>query len=204
MKNALWEAIHRSFRDVRELCDRAAAAREENRYQSFIDLRASIRGRLDTLRGRFAETLNEREVYCALFPIVIHFDELVLTRLVGKSPTEWPLLQKELFGIDNGGEIVFEMAEDLLRKPDSLPFLFEVLYFCVGRGLKGRHDQDPFRLSELQRKLRLRIPIPQLPERRSGPETDAVPAIRFPWWYYAATALLVAGSWSAFRWAAGS
>ncbi len=181
----------------------AALARLEGLRQAYseteglVELRSAIRGKLDVLRAALSARLTERETYLVLFPIVIRFDELVQNRLLGGGSVAWPPLQKELFGIDNGGEQFYETLDDLLRKADTLPFIYEVYYFCLSDGFKGKYIDNLAKIDEYKRKLADKIPLPPV-ERRGAREEgpNLVPLReRFPFEYWAAAALVLIGAY---------
>ncbi len=219
MKHPLWSAVATVFRQVEELLGQAGGEsqatagagrtvmrlggeqvgglattlKETDQVRDLVGLRAAVRGQLDLLKATLGETLNERETYLVLFPIVVHFDEWVQRR-VFRGQGDWPPLQKELFDIDNGGEVVFDMIDDLVRKEETLPFVFEVFYFCLSDGLRGKHAEDLPKLREYQRKLKSRIPMPIL-EGHAGARHETVepPRERSVLWYYAISAAVIAG-----------
>ncbi|GIW70586.1 MAG: hypothetical protein KatS3mg102_0128 [Planctomycetota bacterium] len=157
-----------------------------------VTLRHELRGRLDQLKTRLAERLTERESYLVLFPLVIFIDETVHKRFLAGSDVQWPPLQKELFQIDNGGEAFYEVLDDLLRKPDTFPFVYEIYYLCLSDGFRGRYHDNPSKIAEYKSQLESKIPRPR-PEGRAGEEQAGPPLgqRRLPVWNYAVAAALV-------------
>ena len=158
-----------------------------------VEVRAKLRSRLDLLKASLAEQLTEREGFLVLFPLVIYFDELVQNRFAaGGSGGAWPPLQSELFRIDSGGEAFYDTLDDLLRKPDTLPFVYEIFYLCLNSGFKGRHVENLARVEEYKAKLRAKIPAPEVPrepiEVRRPPSVFATSPV---WIYGAAVGALV-------------
>ncbi len=211
MKHALWSAVHTVIEEVSLLLSgpggegeaprrgvmrlgaqqAAGALTETAQVRDLVQLRAALRTQLDILKAALEETLNERETYLVLFPIVVHFDELV-QRSVFRGQGEWPPLQKELFDLDNGGEVVFEMIDDLVRKEQTLPFVFEIFYFCLADGLRGRYVDDLSKLREYQRKLKARIPLARMKTLGAKEQLEEPPAPPSVLWYYLGSGLLIA------------
>ncbi|RME71447.1 MAG: hypothetical protein D6776_10200 [Planctomycetota bacterium] len=159
--------------------------------QQLVRLRSELRARLERLRTALAEQLTEREIYLALFPIVLYLDEQVQRRLLGDGQTPWPPLQKELYQIDEGGEMFYQVLDDLLRKPSTLPFIYELYYFCLSDGFRGRYADNPSKINEYKTRLADRIPRPR-PERPPAPApVQPVWYERVPLRHYAAAALVV-------------
>ena len=190
MKNTKWEAIHSAYRKMEELCKKIDSEEveqtPENITKELINARSEIRRELGFLKSILSEDLKERDVYLVLFPIVAHFDEMIQTRYLTKMHSSWPLLQKELFQVENGGEMFFEILDDILKKPGTLSFIFEVYYFCIVYGFRGKYDQDPVRIKYYLKELKDRISPqepPHLPAVKEN-EEEKIKLVESPLWYY--------------------
>jgi type VI protein secretion system component VasF len=149
-----------------------------------VKLRSLIRSRLGWLKQQLSMELTEREVYYCLFPLTIHFDEMVHQYLSDKTRI-WSPLQKELFNIDNGGEIFFTTADELLKRAQTLPLVFEVFYFCLRNGFKGAFINTESRLKDYLARLEARIPLPNFtPVTADAMDDQGVELLDFPWRYY--------------------
>lgn len=157
-----------------------------------VQLRAEIRQRLLWLKARLAESLTERESYYCLLPIVVYADELVFAATDQRRISYLPL-QSELYNFDNGGEIFYTIIEDLLRKEDTLPLVFEIFYFCLNDGFVGQYDGNPHKREEYKNRLAFRIPVtlPQKPPQLLPGDERVVRLIPFPTWYYVGAAAVV-------------
>jgi type IV/VI secretion system ImpK/VasF family protein len=141
-----------------------------------VEVRSKLRAKLDLLKAQLAENLTEREVFLVLFPLVVLFDELVQNRFVaGGGSGSWPPLQSELFKIDDGGEVFYNTLDDLIRKPDTLPFVYEVFYLCLSLGFRGRYADNLTKVNEYKHKIETKIPLPVLPKKSA----DDVRGVRF-------------------------
>lgn len=185
-------------RGQEEAIEQARAVFPEPTLEELVQVRAKIRDQLDILREALARDLTERDVYFILFPIVAHLDEEVQTRYV--EPIRlggWPPLQRELFDTDAAGELFYETLDDILLKPQTLPLILEVYYFCLHDGFRGRLVSNPSRRQEYMERLRGRIPQPDvdlddspapLPDRRSLSFMDSIS----PLWLYGGVVLALA------------
>jgi type IV/VI secretion system ImpK/VasF family protein len=215
MKNEQWEAIHVVFEKMEQLCvhlqrpapSKAAEAEMVEPVEgvpeeeiaptttedfNIVKVRSEIRTQLDFLRVKLAEQLTERDCYLVLFPIVAYFDEHVKTRYLAERQLSWPPLQKELFQIDDAGEIFYDTVDDLLRKPQTIPFIYEVYYFCLNQGFQGRYVDNPVKISEYMKKLREKIPVVDLSNVQTTPEeTGQVTLVGSAVWYYVASAAVL-------------
>ena len=116
----VWFLIVTATLEVRLLLDRALATdgpRSGGRdaaaggIEVQRKLREELLGKLAELRSSLKPLLAEKEINLVLMPLVIHFDELVMSRLSLGEQANWPLLQQELFDITYGGEIFFEIVQ---------------------------------------------------------------------------------------------
>jgi type IV/VI secretion system ImpK/VasF family protein len=190
MKNKLWEAVFAVFREV----DAEGAGQLE--VERLIALRKRLRIKLDTFRATLTphvdEQLNDREIYYVLFPIVIFLDEILQAKVLPGERFEYLRLQKELFDIDTGGNTFYEVLDDLLRKPDTYPFIFEVFYFCLSSGFVGRHKGNIVEQQRYKERLQKRIVYPQLePITLRDVEVKPIKFESFPFWYYIIATLII-------------
>ena len=203
MKNKQWASIHSVFEQMEKLCSQLESDAEssttsledgavEEKRDEIVRVRTDIRTKLDFLQVELSEEFTERDSYFVLFPIVALFDELVQTRFLDVSQISWPTLQKELFQIDDAGEIFYETLEEILQKPQTLPFIYEVYFFCLNHGFKGRYNDNPLKISEYSKKLRKKISS----GTSENIQTDIEETGRFKFigsriWYYLAAAAIV-------------
>lgn len=156
-------------------------------------LRADLRGRLGWLKARLGEVLTERETYYALFPVVLYADELVLAA-VGPRGAAWPPLQRELYEVDNGGELFFQTLDTLLRREETAPEVLEVFLYCLNAGFSGQYLNDPAKREEYRSRLIEKIPVDHPALLASAGDTlPPIELVEFPWRYYALMALGIAG-----------
>ncbi len=228
MKHPLWSAIYPFFQDIdtfvgsgtmpgAEVKQRASAVKKQagpapgapleagGVLKAFVptdellDARQAIRSKLDVLKASLAASLTERETYLVLFPVVVYCDEVIQNKFFTGQEVEWPPLQKELFRIDNGGEAFYDTLDDLLRKPETLPFVYEVFTYCLNAGFRGKYGDNLAKISKYKTELVSRIPIPTVekpPEQAAG--ASLIAASRFPVWYYLAAAAFVAAAFVAY------
>lgn len=215
MKNEQWHAVYTIFEKVEDLTGKLktgglfrflpdsvqqAFAKKEAQKEpdapraggDIVLARSEIRTQLDILRADLAELMSERDCYLVIFPIVIHIDELIQSEYLRENQT-WPPLQKELFGIDDGGDQFYETLNDLLRKPDTHPFIFEIFYFCMSHGFQGRYVDNRVKINEFMKKLKNKIPLEEVKIHQTSPDTPVqIRHFSSPYWAYAITGILIA------------
>jgi type IV/VI secretion system ImpK/VasF family protein len=167
---------------------------------NFVVLRENVRQRLTDLEREVRGALPEHEMHYVLFPIVVHFDELV--RQVSPVATlRWEPLQSELYKVDNGGELFYERLTEQLGQDETARIVFEVFYLCLSDGFQGKHQGEPLKIAEWKAKLALRIlprkPVEPMDEGASATPMELVP---FPWHYYAGALAAIVGLYVIFTW----
>lgn len=230
MKNALWSAVHDLFREVDLLMSRGerfdgeaapaaapvaepqpqrkGAAAKAGFFKAYVEkddileVRQKLRSRLDVVKATLSIHLTEREGFLVLFPLVVFFDELVQNRFVAGGGS-WPPLQSELFQIDDGGAAFYDTLDDLLRKPDTLPFVYEIFYLCLSNGFLGRYADNPAKVTEYKTKLAAKIPTPTVAGRGEAPRTASSSFATFPAWRYLGVAAVLVSTYVVLQFAAG-
>ncbi|MFA0112677.1 type IVB secretion system protein IcmH/DotU [Vibrio sp. 10N.261.46.E11] len=77
---------------------------------------------------------------CFLYAVVI--DEFIIYSEWGeKNGWENKTLLSELFGMRNGGELFFSVAEKAARQPHKLIDLLEIIYLFINIGFKGQYRE---------------------------------------------------------------
>lgn len=158
--------------------------------------RAGLVQQLGELRTSLLEQHTEREAYQLLFPIVVFLDEAVLVGYPGLDSPAWPLLQREFFDTDSGGELFYEALDDILDQ--SLPpLVYETFLFCLKLGFRGRFSGNEARIAGYKKRLAAKFPAPDLaPAAEHAEETGQLKTISSGWWFYGAAAATVAlGYW---------
>ena len=205
MKDNLWVPIYDLFQEM------AKIHQEPQRYKkvkgdddqsrivsagldpkTVVKLRSNIRTQLELLKSKLSEKLTEREVYLVLFPIVVYFDEMVMYGLLSQQHSAWRPLQKELFQIDNGGEVFYDTVDDIIRKPQTLPFVYEIFYYCLSDGFKGKYEGNVVKINDYKKLLRDKIPLPErMDQEEKGEGLQGIERARFPFWYYSVAVVLL-------------
>lgn len=201
--------------------------------EDLVQARTRMRDCLDQLRNALSRDLGERDVYYVLFPIVAHLDEEVQTRYVDPiqmgagmaaalasfmeehadyaDPIQhsgWPSFQRELFDTDAAGELFYQTLDELLPKAQTLPLIFEVYYFCLNDGFRGRLVNNPAKRQEYMDRLKQRIPhVPETGaysceqgELRLPPLLETLP----PAVFYSGAVLVVAVFYLTLKWMGAS
>jgi type IV/VI secretion system ImpK/VasF family protein len=190
-------SVVRLFRPLFETIHALALGRPSRSSSELRPLRAELRKQLVALKAELTTRLPERESYLALFALVVHLDEIVRTNFPDADHTIWPLLQKELFDTDRGGELFYQSLTELLESQRLSPVLYQVYYFCLSVGFAGKYAQAPERRAQVMKKLRdwLTATVPleiELDlEQKAPPAPARVPRVPSLFWPYALAAVAV-------------
>jgi hypothetical protein len=104
----------------------------EIKSNDLIELRSKLRIELETIRQLLTEQYSQRDVYLVL---------------------SWPSFQEEFYKIDDAGDTFYDLLDDLLTKPDTLPFVYEIYLFCLKDGFLGRYSNYPDTIKDYIKKL---------------------------------------------------
>jgi type IV/VI secretion system ImpK/VasF family protein len=158
-----------------------------------VELRAKLRSRLELLRTAIADKYSERDAYFVIFPLAAHCDELVKNTILNFNHLEWPSMQLELYQIDDAGDLVFELLDSVLSKPETLSLVYEVYYLCLNDGFCGRYSNNPDKITEYKQNLRDHIQL--APIKSFDPVIPVKPGrIYFPtrnYFYYGGVAVIL-------------
>ena len=155
MNHYLWEMIviiNGYLNPLREADTQSAMAMID-----LVELRSKLRSQLEDLRAAITEQYSERDSYFVLFPLTAHCDEVVKKMILDINHLEWPSLQQELYQVDDAGDLFYELLDNALSKPETLPLVYEVYYFCLNDGFSGRYTANPDRLEGYLQKLHKHI-----------------------------------------------
>jgi type IV/VI secretion system ImpK/VasF family protein len=165
-----------------------------------VELRSRIRKRFTWLKSKLSEILSEHEVYYTLFPIVVYTDELV-NGVTRGATSRWEPLQSELYDIDNGGEVFYQILDDRLRQEETHPLVFEVFYYCLNDGFCGVYASDSRKIEEYKARLTERIRKKAIePDTGAKKDVGPVELVRLPWRYHLAAAGAVLGAYALYAW----
>ncbi len=134
--------------------------------------------------------LSPRDTYDALFPFVVHCDELAALATRG-AVTRWEPMQGELYEVEDGGERFYDHLAEALKQEATHPLVFEVYYFCLLDGFRGKlspgsRQIEDYKAMVLPRIRSAEVRFPLVSVQPAKP--DLVP---FAWRYYAIGAIVV-------------
>lgn len=206
MNLELWQDLVATHREASELISSAApeaAATDLDAMRVVVGpeameaLHGELRQTLARLASKLGQTLDNGDIKQVLFILAIALDEKVQRRLAPDEAPRWPLLQRVLFDVHDGGDLFYDLIEDRLARVDSaeLQLIFELCYYCLSDGFVGRHSRNKPAIEEYKRKLATRIPHPvgnELDER-TFLYGGTVGPVRLPprYWLYGAGSLLL-------------
>jgi type IV/VI secretion system ImpK/VasF family protein len=122
-----------------------------------VELRSQLRSQLEALRTFISERYSERDAYFVIFPLTAHCDEVVKMMILDTQHLEWPPLQQELYQVADAGDLFYELLDNALTKPDTLPLVYEAYYFCLRDGFFGRYSIHPDRVTDYLVKIQKHI-----------------------------------------------
>lgn len=165
-------------------------------------LRMEVRAQLVAAREGLEKSMSERDAYLVLFPVVVHLDELVQTLLQDNQRGVWPLLQRDLFDTDRGGELFYATLDEILEGT-ALPIVVEVYAFCLRLGFRGKLLGDEEGAAAVIQRVSARLADDIEPSRMTEPEeVPRLQRARSALWYYLGAAIIIALLWYGLTWMA--
>ena len=162
MNSNLWKMIG-TFNDfllpIREAQKQSTVA-----MLDLVGIRSQIRTQLEDLRAVITEQYSERDAYFVIFPLIAHCDEMVKMMILDTQHLEWPPLQQELYQVSNAGDLFYELLDNALAKPETLPIVYEVYYFCLQDGFCGRYSLNSDKVTDYLQKLKAHIRLQLITE----------------------------------------
>lgn len=190
----LFERVNRSVDTIKIQEDQDPEGNDEPSYEELdlVKVRSDIREQFDQLRSTLIAYLSEQECYQVLFPLVVYFDEQVQAKVFKGRKLNWHLLQKELYEVDNGGELFYNILDSILRKPQTSQLIFEVNFFCLKHGFLGKYVDDPIRIKKYMDQLEEKISIPHMEGfSLSAEEPGQMKYFASPLWLYGGAGLFL-------------
>jgi len=108
-----------------------------------VEFRSKLRIELEALRELLIAQYSERDAYLVLFPLIAHCDEFIRKSLLNSDQLNWPSFQEEFYKVDDAGDVFYDLLDDLLAKPETLPLVYEIYLFCLKDGFLGRYSVYP-------------------------------------------------------------
>jgi type VI secretion system protein ImpK len=202
----IWQEIIGAHREAGELLASAApeaAAGDLDNLRALLgseameNLHGQLRHTLARVTQKLGHTMDNGDIKQIVFILAIALDEKMQRRLAPEEAPRWPLLQRALFDVHDGGDLFYDLIEDRLTRSDTSPLIFEVCFFCLSDGFVGRHSRNKPMIEEYKRKLAARISRPEGGSNETMSRTTAyMPALasnRLPlkYYLYSASALLL-------------
>ncbi len=122
--------------------------------------------------------------------LLIYFDERVMAALPDYRRLSWPLLQTEYTQSTAGGDDFYRFIDAALDDANTPSQVFEVDYFCLRHGFRGRYGEDLAKIAAYEQRLRQRIDLPPPTVGASEAAAAEQPPRAWPVWLYYVIALL--------------
>jgi type VI secretion system protein ImpK len=165
----IWQVIVGAHREAGELLAATtpeAAAGDLDNLRALLgsdtmeNLHGQLRHTLARATQKLGQSMDNGDIKQIVFILAIALDEKVQRRLAPEEAPRWPLLQRALFDVHDGGDLFYDLIDDRLTRSDTLPLIFEVCFFCLSDGFVGRHSRNKPMIEEYKRKLAARISRP--------------------------------------------
>lgn len=160
-------------------------------------LRSSLISILGQMKENLQHNLNERYLDMMLFAFIAFLDEeMQRLMLTSHSQAIWTPIQQEFYNTSNAGELFYKALDDALDDTTLPSIVFEVYYFVLKRGFRGKYAKAPTRIGRyldfLSKRITVAVPEGVRVAKAKAPEESLGMCLK-PSYYYAATAVAVLG-----------
>ncbi|MEM6960346.1 MAG: DotU family type IV/VI secretion system protein [Myxococcota bacterium] len=159
-----WSAITPVLDEIDALC------REDGMHGTQAETaiaRDRIKTGLSAMRSRLSQLVGPPDVREIEFVVIVVSDER-LHQVLGKRGVAWSPLQRELLGIEEGGDLFFERVQIYLHDPATHPFLYTLCAYMLQSGFRGRYLSRDDVIDGLHRSLASRVGRPEPLDSRSN------------------------------------
>lgn len=152
---------------------------------------------LDQLKSSLELKLGKEHSSLILFAIVAAVDEEMQGFNYNHLKVRWTPLQKDFYSAYTAGEVFFKTIDEILDNPSVPSMVYEVFYFILKNGFKGKYRDSKTQLTKYADLLRQKIQVIS-PISKTAEEEETRPAVKpkklGKWHYYglAVSALVVA------------
>lgn len=129
--------------------------------------RSEISNLIDQLRAGLESQLEKNHASLMLFAIVAAIDEEMQGFNYNHLKVRWTPLQKDFYSAYTAGEVFFKTIDDMLDVTNIPSIVFEVFYFMLKRGFKGKYRDSKTQITKyldlLKQKIHIHAPAQQKP-----------------------------------------
>ncbi len=152
--------------------------------------RQTLIQQLEQLKEGLAQSLDDLSVHHILFALIAMLDEEIQLELTKHGQPNWLPIQQNFFETSIAGDVFFKTLDDLLDDQKTPSIVYEVIYFVLKRGFRGRYLKSPSKILNYMNLLADKIPSTTTMTKAS--EEAVAPLTRVlikPWHYYAMTSI---------------
>ncbi len=178
-----WQEISFYLNEVQK--EQSAFTSKPITTESMEETRRSIAALIDQLRGALEQKLDKENAALAVFSIVALVDEEMQGYDYNKIQARWAPLQKDFYGAYTAGEVFFEKTNKILDDPSVPSIVYEIFYFVLKKGFKGKYRDSKTQLYKYMQLLKDKIPVvhPKVDEIELSPPYPK-PEKHKKWKYY--------------------
>lgn len=162
--------------------------------ESLDATRSKISMSLDQLKNIAELKLGREHSFLVMFALIAVIDEEMQNFNYNHLKVRWAPLQKDFYAAYTSGEVFFKTIDETLDDPTIPSMVYEVFYFVLKRGFKGKYRESKTQLSKYLDLLRQKIQVATQSQKNEAGET--VPYVSpkriGKWQYYGLAACVVA------------
>ena len=150
--------------------------------------RNNIASLLGRLKSYLEQRLDKHYASLAIFSIVAWVDEEMQSIDYNQLKARWNPLQKDFYSAYTAGEVFFETIDKILDDPTVPQIVYEVFYFILKKGFKGKYRDSKTQLSNYLELLKRKISVTHPKNQQSEPASTFLKQEKRKKWHYYASA----------------
>jgi type IV/VI secretion system ImpK/VasF family protein len=157
MNNEYWSEISYYLSEIDQ--QRSTCCSKKISTETIFSLRNQIISSLEQLKDNLEQLLDESHVHFILFALVALVDEEMQCQLPPSESIQWTPIQRDFYDTTNAGELFYKTLDEILDNSNIPTIVYEVFYFVLKRGFRGKHAKSASRINRYLTFLSEKIPV---------------------------------------------
>jgi type IV/VI secretion system ImpK/VasF family protein len=190
MSYQLWQDISFYLSEIDQ--EKASFGRSVITPELIDATKAKITTSVEQLKTILELKLGKDHSSLVLFAIIAVIDEEMQGFNYNQVKARWAPLQKDFYAAYTSGEVFFKTIDETLDDPLIPSMVYEVFYFILKRGFKGKYRDSKTQLSKYLELLREKIQVSTSNLKSAAEEkVPYIPPKKMGRWQYYALAVAV-------------
>jgi len=157
MNNEYWSEISYYLSEIDQ--QKLTCCSKKLNAETILSLRNQVISSLEQLKDNLEQLLDESHVHYILFALVALVDEEIQCQLPPGETIQWTPIQRDFYDTTHAGELFYKTLDEILDNSNIPTIIYEVFYFVLKRGFRGKHAKSASRINRYLTFLSEKIPV---------------------------------------------